>query len=513
MTSAPASTAARSAYDRLVERFREQHLLDGAASILSWDRETMMPGGGVAFRGEQLALLASLSHRIATDPELGDLLEAADAETADADEGDPRRVNVREWRRDRDRNLKLPEALVKELAEVASTAQHEWAEARKANDYARFKPWLGKLVDLNRRKAECLGWAEGGEPWDALGDLYEPGSTAAEIEAVFTPLQQRLKGLVARIAEAPTRPDDTFDRLELPQAQQEAFVRFVAEQFGFDFDRGRLDTSTHPFCGGSHRNDVRLTTRFHSNLTLDALGSTMHEVGHGLYEQGLPQEHLGTPMGEAASLSVHESQSRMWENQVGRSRPFWTWLTPELPRFFGDAVDGLGIEEMYGAANRVQPGLIRVEADEATYNLHIMIRFDLERRMLRGDLPLDDLPAAWNDAYRDLLGLEVPDDARGCLQDIHWSMGAMGYFPTYTLGNLVSAGLFDAAVEAMPDLPDQFARGEFDGLRTWLNENVHAHGRRHRFLELHRLVTGREVGADPLLRYLEGKLLPLHGLA
>lgn len=506
------TTVAASAYDTLHEHFRQIHLLEGTAAILSWDQETMMPAGGVAFRGEQLAQLAGLGHRRRTDPKLGELLAAA-ADSLEGDEQAPARVNLREWNRDRERAMKLPAELVEEFARVSSVAQHEWAEARRDSDFARFKPWLEKLLELNRRKAECLGWDRaGGEPWDALGDLYEPGLSAKDIESVFTPLASRLRALIAEIASAPKRPDDRFDRLELPEAQQEAFVRFVADAIGFDFSRGRLDRSTHPFCGGSHRNDVRLTTRFRSNLTLDALGSTMHECGHGIYEQGLSAEHLGTPMGEAASLSVHESQSRLWENQVGRSQPFWRWLTPKLDGFFGSAVAGLDAAAMYGAANRVEPGFIRVEADEATYNLHIMIRFDLERRMLRGDLAVDDLPAAWNEHYRNYLGLEVPDDRRGCLQDVHWSMGAMGYFPTYTLGTMMSAGLFEAAERAMPGLAEGLARGEFGPLREWLVANVHAHGRRHRFRELYQLVVGEAFSADPLLRYLEGKLRPLHGI-
>jgi carboxypeptidase Taq len=506
------TTAAASAYRGLVDHFRQASLLQGTAAILSWDQETMMPAGGVEFRGEQLAQLAGLVHRMKTDPRLGDLLEAASQEAGE-DPLSPEAVNVREWQLDRERAMKLPESLVEEMARVSSVAQHEWAEARRDSDFAKFKPWLEKLLRLSRQQAECLGWnRETGEPWDALGDLYEPGLAAKEIEAIFTPLGNRLKTLIAEIADAPKRPDDRFDRLELPEAQQEAFVRFVAEAIGFDFTRGRLDRSTHPFCGGSHRNDVRLTTRFRKDVTLDALGSTMHECGHGIYEQGLPAAHLGTPMGEAASLSVHESQSRLWENQVGRSGPFWEWLTPKLDGFFGSAVAGLDAEAMYGAANRVQPGFIRVEADEATYNLHIMIRFDLERRMLRGDLAVADLPAAWNEHYREALGLEVPDDRRGCLQDVHWSMGAMGYFPTYTLGTMLSAVFFEAANAAIPDLPKMFARGEFTPLRRWLVENVHAHGRRHRFRDLCRIVTGQELTADPLLAYLEAKLRPLHGI-
>jgi len=507
-------TTLPAAYDSLLAHSRQRKFLEGTAAILSWDQETMMPPGGVEFRGDQLAQLAALGHRMTVEPQVGEWLDRADQAMAGRlPEDAPERVNLREWRRDREKAMKLPESLVEELAKVTSVAQHEWAEARRHSDFARFRPWLEKILELNRRKAECLGWNRaGGEPWDALADLYEKGMTATQVEAVFTPLERRLKDLVARIVGAPRRPGDRFDRLELPEAQQEAFVRFAARAIGFDFERGRLDRSTHPFCGGSHRGDVRITTRFKPSLALDALGSTMHECGHAIYEQGLPAEHLGTPMGEATSLAVHESQSRLWENQVGRSREFWQWMTPRLREFFAAAVDGIDAEEMHGCANRVSPGFIRVEADEATYNLHVMIRFDLERRMLRGDLAVADLPAAWNARYQNLLGVTVPDDRRGCLQDVHWSMGAMGYFPTYTLGNLIAAGLFEAVKRDLPEVPAMFARGEFAPLHEWLHAKVHAHGRRHDAATLHRLVTGREVSADPLLRYLEGKLLPLHGL-
>jgi carboxypeptidase Taq len=515
MSTAPTIEARRgNAYSELERRSRERSLLRGTEAILSWDQETMMPEGGVAFRGDQIAQLARMIHELSTDPRIGELLlEAEQGGGLPGDPNAPQRVNLREWRRDHEIATRLPASLVEELARAASIAQHEWAAARKASEFARFRPHLAHLLELNRRKAECLGWSRsGGEPWDALADTFEPGCTAAAVEAVFTPLAGRLQGLIDRIRGASKRPSDRFDRTAFPEEAQERFVRFVAESIGFDFTRGRLDRSTHPFCGGSHRGDVRLTTRFKPELVLDALSSTMHECGHGIYEQGLPAEHLGTPMGEAVSLAVHESQSRLWENQVGRSREFWGWLSPRVKSLLGPAAAGFSHEELYAAANRVEPGFIRVEADEATYNLHIMIRFDLERRMLRGDLVADDLPAAWNEAYRKRLGLEVPDDRRGCLQDVHWSIGAMGYFPTYTLGNLVAAGFFEAASRAIPDLPQRIGRGEFATLREWLHEEVHAHGRRHRSAELHQLVTGEAISADPLMRHLEGKLAPLYGL-
>jgi carboxypeptidase Taq len=307
------------------------------------------------------------------------------------------------------------------------------------------------------------------------------------------------------------KPSNKFNEIPLPISDQRKFVHDVAEQIGFDFSRGRLDISTHPFCGGSHCNDVRLTTRFHEENVNDALGSTMHEAGHGMYEQGLLYEHIGTPMGEAISLGIHESQSRMWENQVGRSEAFWKWCYPRLSDYFGAKVKGLSFEDVYGSVNMVQPDFIRVEADEATYNMHIMVRFEMERAILNGDLKVKDIPGVWNEKYKQYLGLTVPNDAKGCLQDIHWSMTSMGYFPTYTLGNLYSAQFFEKALSVMPDLYKQFAAGEFGQLKKWLNTNIHAHGRRYSAAKLCEVVTGKPLSADPLMRHLEGKLKPLYG--
>ena len=390
--------------------------------------------------------------------------------------------------------------------------EHEWGEARKACDFARFRPWLEKIVDLNKRKAECFGWPADGEPWDALVEDYEPGCTAASVEEVFAPLRPRLQALISDLMASPTKPPNAFNELQLSIDRQEKFVRIVSEQIGFDYSCGRLDRSTHPFCSGTHCHDVRMTTRFHDCNVNDALGSTMHESGHGIYEQGLPGEHTGTPMGIAVSHGIHESQSRMWENQVGRSRPFWVWCQPKLKDFFGWAINALALDDVYGAANIVRPDFIRVEADEATYNMHIMVRFEIERALMGGDLAVADIPGAWNEKYREYLGLEVPDDRRGCLQDIHWSMGSIGYFPTYTLGNLYAAQFFEQALEDLPDLYDQFERGEFGGLRGWLNEKIHAHGQRYRAADLCEHVTGKPLSADPLMRHLEGKLRPLYGL-
>ncbi len=495
------------AYETLLERTREVHLLESTAEILSWDQETMMPAGGVEHRAKQMALLAQLSHERASSDELGDLL----ATSADEAAGDDAIANVRELQRDYERRTRVPAALVAEMAETTSRAQHAWAEARAASDFAAFQPWLDKVLHLSRQRAECLGVPEGGELWDALAEDFEPGMRAASLERLFTPLREKLSTLVREIGSA-TPPSNRFNELTLPIEQQEAFVRSVAGSMGFDFERGRLDRSTHPFCGGSHYGDVRITTRFHDDNLGDALGSTMHEAGHGLYEQGLSADHLGTPLGSSVSLGIHESQSRLWENHVGRSAAFWRWARPQLASTFGAAVADFDEPELFRTANLVRPSLIRVEADEATYNLHVVVRFELERALIRGDLTTADLPAAWNEAYVDCLGVEVPDDRRGCLQDVHWSCGLVGYFPTYTLGTLYSAQFYAAAERAIPDLDGHIERGEFEPLRGWLLANVHCHGRRFSPDALCARATGSGLDADVFLSYLESKLRPVYGI-
>ncbi len=505
------SVKPQTAYEGLLALSREAKLVGSIGSLASWDQEVMMPEGGVEYRAQQMALLARLTHERSVDPRIGELLETCESDasvTRDADS--PAAANVREIRRDYDRATKLPADLVEEMARTASIAQHEWAKARKDSDFKRFQPWLKKNIELLRRKAACLGVPRGGEPWDALADEYEPGMTAAEIEKLFTPLRARLKALLNDLLGSKKKPSNAFNEIKLSIEAQKKFVRFVAEAIGFDFTRGRLDTSTHPFCGGTHCNDVRLTTRFHEDKVNDALGSTMHECGHGIYEQGIPFDHIGTPLGESVSLGIHESQSRMWENQVGRSKQFWMWLYPKLGEFFGDGVKGLSLNDVYEGANIVEPGFIRVEADEATYNMHIMIRFELERAILRGDLDVDDIPQVWNAKYKDYLGLDVPDDRRGCLQDVHWSHASMGYFPTYTLGNLYAAQIFEKVLKDIPNLSQQFERGKFDELKSWLNENIHKHGRRYLPAQLCERVTGKPLSADALLRHLEGKLRPIY---
>ncbi len=501
----------QSSFQALSARLREIGTLQSVQATLSWDQETMMPAAAAEFRGEEMALLSSLIHGKATDPALGDLMEAA-GEQAEAREDETLRAELREIRRDYENACKLPTELVSELALAGTRGLTAWKHARAESRFEVFRPHLEGLMDLNRRKAARLLDGKGGVPYDALLDEFEPGLKSARLEELFTPLRRDLVPLIEELTVAPDRPDPAMHSVPVPVDLQARFSREVAEAIGYDFNAGRLDVSTHPFTEGLAPGDTRITSRFQEAPFADGLGSTMHEAGHALYEQGLPKKEFhGRPLSQAVSLGIHESQSRLWENQVGRSRPFWTWALPKASEILG--LGALDLDQVYRAMNIVTPSLIRVESDEATYNLHIMLRFDLERAMLHGDLKPADLPGAWNDRVRSDLGLTVPDDARGCLQDIHWSMGAIGYFPTYTLGNLYSAQIWEALRVDLPELDRQMASGEFQPLLSWLRDKIHRHGRRWQAEELGRRVTGKSLGHEPLMRYLGSKLRPVYGLA
>jgi carboxypeptidase Taq len=504
---------AQPAWDELRRLLREAATLRSVVGIIGWDQETFMPPAAAPLRGEQMAVLSALVHKRRTSPRIGELLARCEADPALA--ADPAAAaNLRTLRRDYELATRLPTDLVRELAETSSRAMHAWRDAREANDFAAFAPWLEKIVGLTRRRAEAIGWPQGGEMYDALLDEFEPGMTTAEITRTFAALRAGLTPLIRAVAESGVEPDVAWQRTPVPVDRQAAFSQEVVRRMGFDIAAGRLDVSAHPFCDGIGPGDTRLTTRYLEDQFPSALSGTMHETGHALYEQNLPKdEHFGEPLAEAASTGIHESQSRMWENLVGRSHPFWQWALPEIRRAFGPSgLDAVDVETAYRGMNVVRPNLIRIESDETTYNLHIMLRFDLERALLSGELPVRDLPAAWNERIRADLGLEVPDDARGCLQDIHWSMGALGYFPTYTLGNLYAAQFWTALRQALPGLDDDLRRGEFGGLLAWLKENVHAHGRRYTAPELCERITGQRLRHEPLLQYLQAKLKPIYGI-
>lgn len=500
------------AYVELIRRSKELGVLNSCAAVLGWDQQTYMPRNGASLRGEQMALLAALAHQKFTDPKVGELLAAVEGSELVRDPVTDAAANVRELRRSYDRATKLPQSLVEELARVTTEAQQAWEQAKKANDFPTFRPWLEKVVALKRQEADAVGYT--GHRYNALIEEYEPGTTVAELLTLFADLTRDLAPLVRAIAESPKTPDRSLLQREFPIERQKVFAEAAAVAFGFDFRAGRLDTTTHPFCSGFGPGDCRITTRYNPRFFSEAFFGVLHETGHALYEQNLPAEHFGTPIGSACSFGIHESQSRLWENQVGRSRPFWEHFFPRLKQTFPGTLADVSLEAFFFAINDVRPSLIRVEADEATYNLHIALRFELELALLSGDLTVVDLPGAWNERFKALLGLDVPDNARGCLQDIHWSFGGIGYFPTYTLGNLYAAQLMAAARRDLGDaeLFGDFRRGEFGRLKDWLMQRIHKHGQRFRAGELCRRATGTLLSPQPFLTYLTEKFGSLYGV-
>jgi carboxypeptidase Taq len=490
----------------------EIELLNTTAGVLGWDQETGMPPANAEHRGNQISLLSGLIHERFTSPEIGDLLDQASRPPGllSDPEGDMA-VNLREWRRDYERSRKLPKDLVEAFARVSSEAQVAWVEARSKKDFSVFRPHLEKVVALSRRQADCLGWS--GHPYDALLEEYEPGLTTAEIDRVFPPLFERLSVLVRKIDASDRRPDASLLHRPFPVEKQKTFCKGLAEKMGFDFSRGRLDVSAHPFTTGLGPGDTRITTRFDEGDFSNALFSTLHEAGHGLYDQGLPNGPLtGTPRASAVSLGIHESQSRLWENLVGRSLGFWSYCYPLLRKADPGVFEDVPLEAFYAAINQSKPSFIRTESDEVTYNLHIGVRVRLEKELLTGALACADVPEAWNAAMGESLGVTPPDDALGCLQDVHWSHGSFGYFPTYTLGNLYAAQFFDTAKGDLGDWENAFAQGDFQPLKDWLNKNIHTHGKRYRAGELCRRVTGKPLSPEPYLTYLEDKFGRLYGL-
>jgi len=501
-------------YTELCKLMHAKGTLGSVAALVGWDQETYMPVGGAHARAEQSSLLARLLHERASDPRVGELLVECEV---DSDLNDPQSAhgaNIREMRRDYDKATKLPSDLVANLAKAQSEAQDVWKDARKNNDFKSFVPALTNVMELTKEKASCLMTDEHNELYDALLGEYEPGSTAKEIAAVFTPLRDRLSAFIAELKDNGTPPQVDFLHREIPTEKQHAFGQAITKAFGFDYTKGRLDTTTHPFCSGFGPGDTRMTTRYSTTNFPDAIGSTMHECGHGLYEQGIPKsgDMWGTPLTEAISLGIHESQSRMWENMVGRSKAFWSWALPLANKHFDGAYSDIDLDTFTKAMNTATPSFIRVESDESTYNLHVMLRFELECAMLRGELAIKDLPEAWNTKFKDFLGLDVPNDATGCLQDVHWSFGLVGYFPTYTLGNLNAAQMWETINEQIPDLDSQIASGEFSALLSWTRENIHQHGRRYTASETIERATGKPLGADPLMRHLESRVRPAYGL-
>ncbi|HEX5442594.1 MAG TPA: carboxypeptidase M32 [Pirellulales bacterium] len=497
-------------YEKLRRHVHDTAVLHSIDALLGWDERCLLPHAGGDYRAEQMTLIAGMIHERQTDPKLGEwldeLMQSPLAGDATSDSG----ATIHQVKRQYDKKTKLPKSLVEELTRTAVLGQQVWQGARRDNDFAALAPLLEKTVRLKREQAQAVGFRECA--YDALLDDYEPHELTSNVAQVLAGLRDELVALVAAIRHAGRSSKIELLHRRYPVHAQERFAREAAEKIGFDFLRGRLDVTAHPFCTAPGPHDCRITTRYEERYFNCAFFGTLHEAGHGIYDQGLRADWFGLPPGEAVSMGIHESQSRMWENLVGRHRAFWQYFYPLAQEHFTEALGDVPLDDFYFAINDVRPSLIRVEADEATYNLHILIRFELEQDLINGGLAVADLPQAWNAKYRDYLGIEPPNDAEGVLQDIHWPAGLFGYFPTYSLGNLYAAQFFDQAGRDLGDLPKQFARGEFQPLRQWLIEKLHRHGQRYTAGQLVERVTGKALSHVPLLGHLRGKLGPLYGV-
>jgi len=493
---------------QLRERLAQIEDLNAASALLEWDQQTKMPPRGAELRAEAIGTVARISHELFVSGETGRLLEGAEAELDGDGESDDALL-IRLVRRKWDKATKVPTDLAAELARAGSAGQEVWVAARRDNDFAAFTPYLERNLELARRYADCFD--EFAVPYDALLDDYQPRMTAAQVTVLFDELKAELVPLIAEAARHTV--DGSLLHAEVPAAAQRRLVDEIVELMGFDREGWRLDDTVHPFATSFGSSDVRITTRWDERYFPMALYGAMHETGHGLYEAGIGKELQRSPLGQGESLGMHESQSRLWENMVGRSRGFCGVLAPRISELFGSDFAALEPEALFRAVNRVSPSLIRVEADEATYGLHIVIRFELEQELLHGKLSVAELPEAWNQRYHDYLGIEVPTDADGVLQDVHWSAGLIGYFPTYALGNMIAGQLWARAHVELADLDEQIAAGELGGLRAWLRENIHRHGSRYTTDELLERVVGGPIAVEPFVAYLKDKLGDAYGVA
>jgi len=500
-----------SPYEQLLTELRSIALLESCSHVLSWDEQTYMPPGGAEHRANQLSLLAGMAHQRWTSPELGDMLAAAEQTESAAEADSAVAVNLRETRRRYDRATKIPQELVEELSRIRTLSQQAWVEARKEADFSKFLPWLKQVIALRREEAEAVGYGDG-VPYDALLDEYEPGMSSVRVTELFAGLRDELIPLIQKIVDCGRHPDISIFKRHYPIPAQRSFGTQVASAIGFDFHKGRLDEAAHPFCSEFGPGDTRLTTRYKENYFPSAFFGTIHEAGHGIYDQGLPMDQFGTPMGTYVSLGIHESQSQLWENIVGRSAGFWRHFFPIAQQSFPEALADVSEEDFVWCVNDVRPSFIRVEADEVTYNLHILLRYELEQLFVYGDLPPEEIPAAWNEKFQQYFGIMPKNDALGCLQDIHWSEGMVGYFPTYALGNMYAAQFYEAAERDLGDLDQQFAAGDFKPLKSWLNEKIHSRGQQYRATRLVEVVTGEQLAYQPLVKQLREKYTAMYQL-
>ena len=505
------SNASAPELNLLKARMKELSGLQAAAALMYWDQATYLPEGAAEARGEHLATLEKFAHQLSTAPEVGQWLESLSRQNLDEKSNDHFLVKIA--REDFDRNSRLPAEFRAEQASHASRSYEAWKKAREANDFSIVSGHMKKTLDLSRKMAEYLREPHHKSMIDPLIEISDKGFNEANLRVLFGELRSRLLPLLEKISAAAPF-DDACLREHFPEDKQLAFGENALKKIGYEFSRGRQDKTAHPFMIRFAHSDVRITTRVRENYFGEAFFSTIHEGGHALYELGIDPSLDGTPLAQGASTAVHESQSRLWENLVGRSLPFWEYFYPQLQSTFPNQLGKVSLAKFHKAINRVERSLIRTDADEVTYNLHVMIRFDLECDLLEGRLKIEDLPEAWNERYRSDLGLLPSKLSEGVLQDVHWFHGGIGgYFQGYTIGNVMSGQIYATALKAMPDLEDQFRRGDFATLREWLRTNLHQYGRKFDGPELMKKITGRELAAEDYLRYLETKYSKLLTLA
>lgn len=501
------------AYAKIAQLSKSAAVLEAVQQLLDWDKDTYMPKEAIEFRSLQVEMIASLVHRQRTSSSfakaLGALIDIETGEIKNDRLSAEKIAALREWRRDYLHSIKLPNAFVKQYAKTISHSSHAWQTAKEHNDFKSFAPHLEKVIKLSRKKADLLGFTE--HPYDALLDLYEPGMKTAYLTPLFSKLKIALTELIRNIDIKPPFQEDFLFAHCAPSKQME-FSHQILQSMGFSLSKARLDTSVHPFCCGIHPNDTRMTTRIHPDNIMLNIGAVMHEGGHGLYNMQLPQEHYGTPLCQQISLGIDESQSRWWETLIGLSAPFWKNFFPLLQQQFPEQFANVEFEKFYHAINAVKPGFIRIDADEVTYNLHVIVRFEIEKGLIEGTIKVKDVPNIWNEKMRENLGICPEYDGQGCLQDVHWSLGLIGYFPTYTLGNLYSVQFFKTFEKQHPDWQERVAKGSLDFIANWLKENIHLRGRQYLPSDLCEKVTGKPLSAEPYIDYLTQKYTRLYQL-
>ncbi len=505
--------SAKEAYQQLFDISRKAHVLNGIECLLHWDQETYMPSGGASIRAEQMKVMASLVHSAKTSKEMRTAIDALiDIETGTVKSSQltpAQEAAVKRWRRDFRIEAALPGWFVEEFAQLISHSQEVWKTARAQNNFDLFAPYLETVIEMCQRKADFLGYKE--VPYDALIDLYEPGATTANTTKLFQAIRQPLVELLKKVSQKP-KISDEFLRVTVAEPLQNQFAKKILDAMGYSFQRGNLSKSTHPFCQYMGPNDCRITTRINPNDFMSNLLVVMHEGGHALYQLQLPEEHYGSPLGDSISMAVHESQSRWWECSIGLSKPFWNHFFPLLQKDFAPVLDTIPQDNFWRAINKVEPSFIRVEADELTYPLHVILRFEMEQDLISGKLAVKDIPDAWNAKMKELLGIVPPTNTLGCLQDTHWSWGTFGYFPTYLMGNAYAAFLLETFKHENPQWDEQMSQGQFSFINDWLKKQVHQHGRQYNSDELLQNIGKKPFTAQPYIDYLQTKYSEVYQL-